>query len=68
MPRLTVEFPDKINDMLGELSAKEGTTKVGIIRRALALYDYVQKEAFDKQNRLSIRDKDGKVVTDIVMK
>jgi predicted transcriptional regulator len=68
MPRLTIEFPDKVNDILTELSEKDQTTKVDVLRRALALYDYIQKEVFQKEKQLSVRDKDGKVETNIVLR
>jgi predicted transcriptional regulator len=51
MPKLTLEFNDRVNSMLEELAAKEGTTKVGIIRKALALFKYVDQEIGDDQDR-----------------
>jgi len=66
MPRLTIEFPDKINDMLKELAKKDGTTKVDVLRRALALYNYVHREAITKEKKLSITDNEDKIIKDIV--
>lgn len=66
MPRLTIEFPDKVNDLLKELAEKDQTTKVDVLRRALALYNYVHREAFDKSLKLSITDDENKILKDIL--
>jgi predicted transcriptional regulator len=66
MPRMTIEFPDKVNDILTELSSKEQVSKVEILRRALALYNYVQKEAVDKKKKVSITDDDDTILKDII--
>ena len=66
MPRMTIEFPDKVNDTLNELAKKDQTTKVDILRRALALYNYVHREAFDKELKLSITDDEDTILKDIV--
>jgi predicted transcriptional regulator len=67
MPKLTVEFNDGMNELLQELAARDRTTKVDIIRRALALYRYVIEET-DKpeKRRLAIAEGD-KVVKEIVL-
>jgi len=68
MPKLTIEFNDRLNEMLEQLAAKEDTTKVDIIRRALALFKYVEEEvgAGDKR-KLAIAE-DDKVVKEIVLR
>lgn len=66
MPRLTIEFPDKVNDILKELSKKDETTKVDVLRRALALYNYVHREAIEKDKKLSITDDEDNIIKDIV--
>ncbi|MBM3237047.1 hypothetical protein FJZ31_12215 [Candidatus Poribacteria bacterium] len=66
MPRLTIEFPDKVNDILKELAKKDQTTKVDVLRRALALYNYVHKEAIEQDKKLSITDEEDKIIKDIV--
>ncbi|MFO1350371.1 MAG: hypothetical protein U1F68_06700 [Gammaproteobacteria bacterium] len=66
MPRMTIEFSDKVNAILNELADKDDITKVEVMRRALALYNYVQKEAIDKDKKVSITDKDDTVLKDIV--
>ncbi|MGE3535807.1 MAG: ribbon-helix-helix protein, CopG family [Candidatus Tectimicrobiota bacterium] len=66
MPRMTIEFSDKVNDILTELSSKEEVSKAEILRRALALYNYVQKEAVDKNKKVSITDNDDTILKDII--
>ena len=66
MPRMTIEFPKQVNEMLKELAKKGQTTKVDVIRRALALYNYVQREAKDKDRRLLITGDDDETIKEIV--
>ena len=66
MAKLTVEFNDQVDTLLSGLATKKGLTKVDVLRRAIALYDYVDKETTDDPTkRLSIT-KDGTRVNDIV--
>lgn len=68
MPKLTVEFNERWDAILQELAARDGTTKVDILRRALALYKYVEEElAKSEKRRLSISE-DDKVLRDIVLR
>ena len=53
MPKLTVEFNDKMNDILEQLAEEKGTTKVDVLRRAVALYKYLDGEQ-QKDGRVSI--------------
>jgi predicted transcriptional regulator len=66
MPKLTVEFSDKMNDILEELANEKETTKVDVLRRAVALYKYLDSEQRDEANKVSIT-RDGKAVKDIVL-
>jgi len=67
MPKLTVEFNDKMNDILQELADDKDTTKVDVLRRAVALYKYLESEQKeDKGARVSIT-KNGKAGKDIVL-
>ena len=68
MKKLTVEFSDGMTSLLDNLAKERGTTKVDIIRRALALYNYVSKEAFGKKDqKLVITGKDDEVIKEIVL-
>ncbi len=68
MARLTIEFPDEGDQILRRLAQQEHTTKREVIRRALALYNYVHEEGvrMGGERRLSITDKESKVVKDIL--
>lgn len=67
MPRMTIEFSKQVDDLLKELAKKNNTTRVEVLRRALSLYDYVEKETSKEQNRrLSITDED-KIIKDIIL-
>ena len=67
MPKLTVEFNDKMNDILEQLANEKGTTKVDVLRRAVALYKYLDSEQNeDKNNRVSITQ-NNKVLKEIVL-
>lgn len=61
MPVLTVEFNDRMNDILQELADKKGCTKVDILRRAVALYKYLHSE-------LACRRKDDLVPKKLVIR
>jgi hypothetical protein len=54
--------------MLEELAAKEDTTKVDIIRRALALFKYVEEEVGVGDKRKLAIPEDDKVVKEIVLR
>ena len=66
MPKLTIEFSDKMNEILEELANEKETTKVDVLRRAVALYKYLDSEQKDESNKVSIT-RDGKAVKDIVL-
>ena len=68
MAKLTVEFSDGMTKLLESLARKNGTTKVDVIRRALALYNYVDEEVLDKKGRkLSITESDNKILKDLIV-
>ncbi|MDI6794749.1 MAG: hypothetical protein QME81_18095 [bacterium] len=66
MPRLTIEFPDKASRILTDLAQKDQTTKVEVIRRSIALYNYIHREAVEKNKKLSITDDNDTIIEDIV--
>lgn len=67
MPKLTVEFNDAMNEVLTNLAEKKGLTKVDVLRRAVALYNYAEREAAqDKDVRLAIT-KDGATLKEIIL-
>jgi hypothetical protein len=67
MPKLTIEFNDQMNNTLGQLAADKGTTKVEVLRRAVALYKYLESEQKDGGNKkVSITQGDN-ILKDIVL-
>ena len=68
MARLTIEFPEEGDKILQDLAKDEHTTKREVIRRALALYNYLHQEGvkMGSEKRVSITDKDNKIIKDIL--
>jgi len=66
MPRLTVQFPEKTDEILSELAAKDSVSKTEIIRRALSLYRFLDSEAREKGNKVAIADNNDKIIKEIV--
>ena len=67
MPRLTIEFPNKVDDILKDLAKKGETSKIDVIRRALVLYSYVNREVKEKDLKLTVADDSNKVLKEIVL-
>jgi len=62
MPKLTVEFNDKMNEILEQLAEEKSTTKVDVLRRAVALYKYLDGEKKDGKITISQDNKTKDVV------
>ncbi|ETW99930.1 MAG: hypothetical protein ETSY1_13160 [Candidatus Entotheonella factor] len=67
MPRITIEFSDQLDDILKDLAKEGNTTKVEVIRRALALYNYVNKEVKHKDLKLAVTNDDDQLLKEIVL-
>ena len=68
MSKLTIQLGDKTNQLLKQLATEKNTTKTEIIRRALAMYKYLDDETRDGDKRVSITSvKDGNIIKDIIM-
>ena len=69
MPRLTVQFDSNVSKMLQELANRKGTTKVEILRRALATYKHLDDEIFDNDSkRISVTSaKENKILKDVIL-
>jgi len=67
MPRLTIEFPEQVDKLLKELAEKGDTSKVDVLRRALALYNYVNKEVKEKDLKLAVANDEDKILKEIVL-
>ncbi len=68
MPRLTIDFPDEVNTVLENLAKEEKTSKREVVRRALAMYNYMHEEGakMGGERNVAITDKNDKVLTRIV--
>lgn len=67
MPRITIEYSDQADAILRHLAKKGHTSKVDVIRRALALYNYVNKEVKEKNLKLAVANANDKVLKEIVL-
>jgi predicted transcriptional regulator len=67
MPKLTVEFNDKMNDILEKLANESGTSKVEVLRKAVALYRYLDSETKDEGDKKVSITKGDKVLKDVVL-
>ena len=65
--RMTIELSDRMNrEIEGIISDGEGSSKVDVIRNALALYVYAVKEAQGGHN-LAVTEDGKNVLKEIVM-
>ncbi len=65
--RMTIELSDRMNNEIENIiSDGEGSSKVDVIRNALALYVYAVKEARDGHN-LAVTQDGKNVIKEIIM-
>ena len=68
MARLTIQFPEKTSNILKEMAENEESTQTEILKRAVALYKYLGNEMKkEKGRKVSITDKNDKIIKEIVM-
>jgi hypothetical protein len=67
MAKLTVDFSDRVNDMLESVAHRNGLSKVDVLRRAIALYEFVDREVAPGEKMLTLTDKEGKVIERVVV-
>jgi len=68
MPRYTVDFSNDFDKLLSELASMKSLPKAEIIRRAVASYAFLDNQASkSSDNKISITDKNDKVIKDIVL-
>lgn len=67
MARLTVQFPERTSQILDELAEQDQVSKTEILRRALALYKYLEKETQDGDKKIAIADKNDQILKEIVI-
>lgn len=67
MPKLTIRFGEKTDELLKELAKIKGTTKSEIIRRALVTYKYLDDQVRDGSNHISIKSADDQTIKDVIL-
>ncbi|HKD83589.1 MAG TPA: hypothetical protein VKB58_02485 [Terriglobales bacterium] len=67
MAKLTVEFNEKMNQILDTLAKEKGTTKAEVLRRAVALYRYLDAEQKEGENQKVSITRNNQVLKDIVL-
>jgi hypothetical protein len=67
MARLTVQFPKATSDILEELSSEDQVSKTEVLRRALAVYRYLEKETRGGKRKVAITDENGKVIKELLI-
>ena len=70
MPRTTLDLTKEADAELERLADEQGTTKVEIIRKALAAYSYLSSETFDprKKQQIAIADANDKVKKIVIIR
>ena len=67
MARLTVQFPERTSEILTELSEQDQVSKTEILRRALALYKYLENETREGGKKIAIADQNDQILKEIVI-
>lgn len=66
MPKLTVEFSPAMDQIITDLADGRGMSKVEVLRRAVALYKYLDKELADGSKQVAIT-KGDQVLKELVL-
>lgn len=67
MSRYTFEFNDELDETLSQLASKKSITKADVLRRAIASYSYLTKEAAKNEQKVSITNEADHVVKDVIL-
>ena len=59
--KTTFSFDDRVSRRLEEMAVDKNTTKSEVLRRAITLYDFLEKKRGDNHS-ITVIDKDGKQV------
>jgi hypothetical protein len=57
--RYNIALPSKFEGILEGLANQDEVSKAEVIRRAIVLYDYLSREAIQKDNKIVIKDKNN---------
>ena len=64
--KYTVSLPTKVAEKLEKLAEAGVMSKPETLRRAIALYSFVQSEVIDADRKLCVVDKDDTVIKEVV--
>ena len=67
MARFTIDTDKQFDQNLDELVKLTGGTKADVLRKALATYKYLKSEDQQPQNKVSITNKEGNIVKDVIL-
>jgi hypothetical protein len=67
MARFTIDTDPQFDQNLADLVKLTGGTKADVLRKALATYKYLKNEDQEPQNKVSITNKDGGIVKDVIL-
>lgn len=66
MAKLTVQFANNTSKMIKDRAASKGIPQTELLRRAIALYIYIDNETSDSNRNVSITEGDD-IIRDIVL-
>jgi hypothetical protein len=67
MPRMTIDLPEKVDQILKDLAVKDEITKGEVLRRAIAIYKVLKDSGVESGgNKVVITDPDNKILKEIV--
>jgi len=66
MPKLTVPVTAQLDGVLNNLAEQSGLPKAQVVRRALALYNFLEDEKHAGR-KLAIADDDDRIVKELVI-
>lgn len=67
MARFTIDTDQQFDQNLADLVKMTGGTKADVLRKALATYKYLKTEDQEPQNKVSITNKDGGILKDVIL-
>jgi hypothetical protein len=65
MPRMTIEIPNDLSDLIGQVAKREGISKIDVVRRTFGILRVAEEEKA-KGNKLAIVDDNNQLVARLV--
>jgi hypothetical protein len=67
MPRYTIDFGEDFDKLLTDLATTKSMTKAEVIRRAVALYAFLNRQLASEQDMQLSITRDGHILKDIAI-